>query len=117
TSVMNSSDMEMLFEMLSNFSQPLCWIMGAILTVMIYTAISKNENLKASRMLQSNQKVSINTATVQQLEVVPGIGPVIAQRIVAFRAAHRGFSSLEQLIEVDGIGHRNFPAISKYLQL
>jgi competence protein ComEA len=48
--------------------------------------------------------VNLNTATVQQLDALPGVGPVTAAAIVAWRDAHSKFSSVDQLGEVDGIG-------------
>ena len=48
--------------------------------------------------------VNLNTATVDQLDALPGVGPVTAAAIVAWRDAHGRFSSVEQLGEVDGIG-------------
>ncbi|MGA8546452.1 MAG: ComEA family DNA-binding protein, partial [Mycobacterium sp.] len=48
--------------------------------------------------------VNLNTATVQQLDALPGIGPVTAAAIVAWRDANGKFTSVDQLAEVDGIG-------------
>ena len=50
------------------------------------------------------QIVNINTATVQDLESLPGIGPVMAQRIVDYRNEHGPFKSVEELTKVKGIG-------------
>lgn len=52
--------------------------------------------------------VNLNTATLTQLDALPGVGPVIAQRILDWRAAHGGFATVEQLREVDGIGELTF---------
>jgi competence protein ComEA len=56
-------------------------------------------------------KVDLNTATAADLEQLPGIGPVLAERIVAWRTEHGTFRSVDQLREVPGIGE------SKYLAL
>jgi competence protein ComEA len=48
--------------------------------------------------------LNLNTATVQQLDTLPGVGPVRAAAIVAWREAHGKFNSVDQLGEVDGIG-------------
>lgn len=49
-------------------------------------------------------KLDLNTATAAQLELLPGIGPAIAQRIVEYREAHGKFSTLESLDAVKGVG-------------
>ena len=48
--------------------------------------------------------IDLNTATVQQLDALPGVGPVLAQRIVDWRTEHGRFESVDQLQEVSGIG-------------
>lgn len=52
--------------------------------------------------------VNLNTATAAQLDALPGVGGVIAQRIVDYRDARGGFQSVEQLKDVPGIGERKF---------
>lgn len=52
--------------------------------------------------------VSLTTATVDQLDALPGVGPVLAQHIVDYRARHGGFRSVDELREVNGIGERRF---------
>ncbi|MFE0255960.1 helix-hairpin-helix domain-containing protein [Streptomyces sp. NPDC059010] len=52
--------------------------------------------------------VSLNTATVDQLDTLPGVGPVLAQHIIDYRSRHGGFRSVDELREVNGIGDRRF---------
>ncbi|MDH6623331.1 competence protein ComEA [Streptomyces sp. LBL] len=52
--------------------------------------------------------VSLNTATVDQLDTLPGVGPVLAQHIIDYRAQRGGFRSVDELREVNGIGDRRF---------
>jgi competence protein ComEA len=52
----------------------------------------------------STGPVHLSTATEEQLDSLPGIGPVTAQKILAFRQAHGGFSSVDELDAVPGIG-------------
>ena len=55
--------------------------------------------------------LNINTATAAELETLPKIGPVLAQRIVDYRQDNGPFTSLEGLLEVVGIGEEIFAAI------
>jgi competence protein ComEA len=52
--------------------------------------------------------VALNTATVDQLDTLPGVGPVLAQHIIDYRTQHGGFRSVDELREVNGIGDRRF---------
>jgi competence protein ComEA len=52
----------------------------------------------------SGGPVNLNTATAEQLDALPGIGPVLAQRIVAYREQNGRFTAVEQLDDVPGIG-------------
>lgn len=52
--------------------------------------------------------VSLSAATEQQLDSLPGVGPVLARHIVEFRSQHGGFTSVDQLRQVTGIGDRRF---------
>jgi competence protein ComEA len=52
--------------------------------------------------------VDLNTASTEQLEELPGVGPVLAQRILDWRTEHGRFSSVDDLQEVNGIGARRF---------
>ena len=52
--------------------------------------------------------VSLNSATPEQLETLPGVGPVLARHIVDYRTRHGGFRSVDELREVHGIGDRRF---------
>jgi competence protein ComEA len=51
--------------------------------------------------------LDLNTATVEQLDTLPGVGEVTAGRIVAYRSAHP-FTTVDELLEVPGIGQRRF---------
>jgi len=55
--------------------------------------------------------LSLNSATEPQLEALPGVGPVLAQHILAFRTQHGSFTSLQQLRTIPGIGPRKFAAL------
>lgn len=56
----------------------------------------------------AGERVDLNTATAEQLDALPGVGPVTATRILEWRAANGRFSRVEQLREIEGIGERRF---------
>lgn len=58
-------------------------------------------------------KVNLNTATLAQLDTLPGVGPVLAQRILDHRARHGGFRSVGDLRQVDGIGDARYEQIKE----
>ncbi|MER5882286.1 ComEA family DNA-binding protein [Streptomyces sp. NPDC001941] len=57
---------------------------------------------------QPGGPLSLNSATAEQLDTLPGVGPVLARHIVDYRTEHGGFRSVEELREVNGIGERRF---------
>jgi len=61
--------------------------------------------------------VNINTATLEQLDTLPGIGPVIAQRIIDYRANMGEFQSIETITEVSGIGEATFAKIKELITI
>ncbi|MFJ8624126.1 helix-hairpin-helix domain-containing protein [Kitasatospora sp. NPDC093550] len=65
----------------------------------------------------SRPPVSLNRATLEQLDTLPGVGPTLAQRILAYRASHGSFRSLDQLRQVSGIGARTYAELRPLLTL
>lgn len=54
------------------------------------------------------QPVDLNTATPEQLQTIPGVGPAMAQRILDYRAQHGRFTTVAELRQIKGIGERKF---------
>lgn len=59
----------------------------------------------------AGQPINLNSATLDQLEQLNGIGPITAQKILDYREAHGGYKSVEELLEVPGIGPVKFEQI------
>ena len=62
-------------------------------------------------------KIDINNASIEQLQLLPGIGKELAQRIVAYRTENNGFSSIEELKQVSGIGDKKFEQIHLFIKV
>ncbi|MFD9459641.1 helix-hairpin-helix domain-containing protein [Streptomyces sp. NPDC060027] len=60
--------------------------------------------------------ISLNSATVDQLDSLPGVGPVLARHIIDYRTTHGGFRSVDELREVNGIGDRRFADLRPLVQ-
>lgn len=59
----------------------------------------------------TNAKVNLNTATQAELEELPGVGPVLAQRIIEYRTTKGAFKTTRQLLEVEGFGPKKYDSI------
>ena len=61
--------------------------------------------------------VHLNSATLEQLETLDGVGPALAQRIIDFRSQHGGFRSLDELDQVSGFGPARMAALNRHVAL
>lgn len=69
------------------------------------------QNAKPPVQWLAKHRVNLNRAGIAQLQQLPGIGPAMAQRILAYRRDKGGFSSIEDLKNVSGIGEKRFAAL------
>jgi competence protein ComEA len=61
------------------------------------------------------EKIDVNRATSAELESLPGVGPSLAQRILDYRKEHGPFQRIEDLMNVQGIGEKNFLRIREHV--
>ncbi len=71
------------------------------------------------KLQQANEieKVSINTASSDQLQTLPGIGPGIAEKIIEYRNTNGFFQTLEDLMNIKGIGQAKYDKIKEHITL
>lgn len=75
------------------------------------TEESASESTPESEPTTPAGPINLNTATAEQLQTLPGIGPVIAARIIDYRTQYGEFGSVAELIAVSGIGEKKLEAI------
>jgi comEA protein len=63
------------------------------------------------------KKININSASVKELQTLPQIGAVVAQRIVDYREEHGKFSKIEEIMKVKGIGEKTFLKIKPLISV
>jgi len=67
--------------------------------------------------LNSKQTISLNKASVADLEALPGVGPGMAKRILDYRLAHGSFGSVDDVRDIPGLGEKKFQKMKPFLRL
>ena len=80
----------------------------AVLLALPALAGSVQTTEKKSGEKVAAEKINLNTATVDELQKLPGVGAKVAQRILDFRKANGPFKKIEDLMKVQGIGEKTF---------
>ncbi len=76
-----------------------------VLSATMQTTANENNN---NANISSNNKVNINTATKEELDTLPGIGPAMAERIIEYRQTNGSFKNIDEIKNVRGIGEAKF---------
>ena len=71
--------------------------------------------MSGPRLLTLGLTLDVNTATAEELEALPGIGPVLAQRLIQHRQTHGPFTTMEDLLAVPGIGKKKLEQLKPNL--
>ncbi|MBP3930008.1 MAG: helix-hairpin-helix domain-containing protein [Peptostreptococcaceae bacterium] len=76
----------------------------------------RNENNTLNEPESNNDnKININTADLSELDSLPGFGQVTAQKIIEYRQEHTKFNSIEELMNIKGIGEKKFNNVKDYI--
>ncbi len=67
--------------------------------------------------IRETRLISINSAPIEELILLPGIGTALAERIIAYREEHGGFRTMEELMKVSGIGQVKYERIKEFISL
>ena len=79
--------------------------------------VAVERSVPAEEIVPERQPVDINSATAEELQQLMGVGPVLAQAIVDYRAEHGPFVSVDELLEVSGIGEAKLEGIRNDITL
>ena len=87
-------------------------VLGAVLVGPVFapTAVSAQQSPAAQAPAKgvAGTPVNLNTATAEQLDSLPGVGQAMAARILEYRQKNGGFKKIEELMNIKGIGEKNF---------
>jgi competence protein ComEA len=90
-------------------------------TLLEPTAITRGEGIPLPTLTGNptpkGQKININTATQEELESLPMIGPVLAKQIIDYRTANGPFKRIEDIVDVPGIGPKTFEVIKDLITI
>ena len=78
---------------------------------------SKSKKSRAAGGKITSGTININSATAAQLEQLPGIGAVMAARILAYRKAHGAFATIDDLTKVGGLGKSKFANLKNFVRI
>lgn len=92
-------------------------MLGCVLAVLVMGASIGAQERGAKAPAPPAAAVNLNTASVAQLDALPGVGLKVAERIVEYRQKNGGFKKIEELMNVRGVGEKGFLKLKPMLTL
>jgi competence protein ComEA len=89
--------------------------MNTRIAALVVTLIVALSSLAVAADDTATGVVNINTAGTEQLQLLPRVGPALAERIIEFREAHGPFGSIDELVAVKGIGETSLAKLEPYV--
>jgi len=86
-------------------------VMPLFCALLLVAAVAAAQDARPS----TQRAVNINTATADQLQLLPGVGPALAARIIEFREANGPFEKVDELAAVRGIGDKSLEKLRPYV--
>ncbi len=77
----------------------------------------ENSQVLPESVSNDKNKVNLNTATGSELEEIKGVGPATAEKILIYRGKHGAFTSIEEVMNVDGIGEKTFEQMKDFIMI
>lgn len=98
------------------------WILWAVMALALAIALGARVATAPERQSEAfvarvSEPLDLNRATSEELMALPGIGSVLAQRIIEYREAHGGFQTVEELLNVRGIGPKRLQQIRERVRV
>jgi competence protein ComEA len=88
-----------------------------VLVLCLGLALSSVSVMAQKASAPTPEKINLNSATAEQLQSIPGIGPATAKSIIEFRTKVGKFNKIEEIINVKGIGEKKFQKIKDRLSV
>ena len=89
-----------------------CTIVAVVLSVILLGSMAYGQAKTGGQ-----GKINVNTATIEELKLLPGVGDSTAKNILAYRKDNGPFKTLNDIVKVKGIGEKKFKKLQGYLKL
>jgi comEA protein len=83
-------------------------VKGKVFNVVLLLALGFFMSVQSEAANPPEKKININTASISELQKLPQIGEVVAQRIIDHREKHGKFEKIEEIMKIKGIGEKTF---------